>query len=229
MFKLLGINGRIGRGTWWLVQIATMVFGITMSYVFGPSFDLTKADIEHLKTDPAKLIQFFNSLSAALPYYLLTGLVNHWLFCCSSVQRLHDRGSAGWRVVFTYVPIFICFFSLYSLIAHQSVGAFLIGGGLFLVGTLVSGIWLIIECGMLPGDDADNDYGPMPGGERRKAALGAEISSLAATSSGRLANLDDDYIANYAKKMAQQQATQQSVVTSAPSQNFSARPAFGKR
>jgi uncharacterized membrane protein YhaH (DUF805 family) len=91
------------------------------------------------------------------------------------------------------------------------------------------GLWQWIECGFCSGEDAPNRFGPPPGAGRRAASLSNEISDLATSSSGRLSKLDDDYIANYAKKMALQQAAQQSVAASAPNQNFSARPAFGKR
>jgi uncharacterized membrane protein YhaH (DUF805 family) len=85
----------------------------------------------------------------------------------------------------------------------------------------IGGIWVLIECGMLPGDESDNDYGPPPGAEKRSASFGQEIADIA-TSQGKLAKLDDAYIANYAKNIAMQQAKQ-------PTMHSNVKPAFGKR
>jgi uncharacterized membrane protein YhaH (DUF805 family) len=90
----------------------------------------------------------------------------------------------------------------------------------------IGGIWQLIECGMLPGDDGDNDYGPPPGAEKRMGELGREVSSMA---SGNLSKLDDNYLAEYARKIALEQANQQSANASNFGQNTNARPVFGKR
>jgi uncharacterized membrane protein YhaH (DUF805 family) len=229
MHKLLTSRGRIGRGTWWMVQIALLVFSLCVNYfLFAPLFT-GAVNLEQLKSDPTKLIPILNEFSANLPYQLLFALLNIRLFVTSSMQRLHDRGSSGWRVIFVYVPIMVFFYGLYALVAHQSGATFLLCCVLFLAGTLVSGIWIIVECGILPGDDADNDYGPPPDGETRKAALGQEIANMAGASSGSLSKLNDDYIANYAKNIAMQQATQQMQTASGFGQSGSVKPTFGKR
>jgi uncharacterized membrane protein YhaH (DUF805 family) len=229
MFKLLTSSGRIGRGTWWMVQIALLVLSLCVNYfLFAPLFT-GAVNLEQLKADPTKLIPILSEFSANLPYQLLFSLVNIRLFVTSSMQRLHDRGSSGWRIIFAYVPIMVFFYGLYALVAHQSATTFLFSCGLFLLGTLISGVWIIVECGILPGEDSDNQYGPPPDGESRKAALGHEISSMAVASSGKLAKLDDDYIANYAKKIAMQQATPQTSAAGNFGQNGNVRPSFGKR
>jgi uncharacterized membrane protein YhaH (DUF805 family) len=229
MFKLLTSSGRIGRGTWWMVQIALMLFSLCVNYfLFAPLFT-GAVNLEQLKADPTKLIPIVSELSANLPYQLLFSLLNIRLFVTSSMQRLHDRGSSGWRIVFAYVPIIVFFYGLYALVAHQSAATFLLSCVLFLAGTLISGVWIIVECGILPGDDADNDYGPPPNGESRKAALGQEIASMAGAASSNLSKLDDDYIANYAKKIAMQQARPQTSAAGNFGQNGNVRPSFGKR
>ncbi len=93
---------------------------------------------------------------------------------------------------------------------------------------IVGGLWQLIECGFCSGDEGDNEYGPPPGAGRRMASLKSEVSGMAG-SSRVLAKLDDDYLANYAKNMATQQATQQMAATSSFGQNNNGRPAFGKR
>ena len=94
---------------------------------------------------------------------------------------------------------------------------------------IVGGLWQLIELGFCSGDDAPNRFGPPPGTEGRSAIRSDEVSQGSTASSGRLAKLDDDYLANYAKNMATQQATQQMAATSSFGQNNNGRPAFGKR
>jgi uncharacterized membrane protein YhaH (DUF805 family) len=92
----------------------------------------------------------------------------------------------------------------------------------------IGGIWQLIECGFCSGEEGDNQYGPPPGAGRRMESLNREVSGMAA-SSGALSKLDDDYIANYAKKIAMQQATSQMAAASGFGQNPGAKPTFGKR
>jgi uncharacterized membrane protein YhaH (DUF805 family) len=88
--------------------------------------------------------------------------------------------------------------------------------------------WILIECGMLPGDDGGNEYGPPPGTEKRLASLNQEIAGIAASSS-KLGRVDDEYLVNYAQKMTAQQSGQQTASASSFGSGGSARPAFGKR
>jgi uncharacterized membrane protein YhaH (DUF805 family) len=89
--------------------------------------------------------------------------------------------------------------------------------------------WQFIECGFCSGDDGDNNYGPPPGSAARAASLDREVSAMSTASSSRLSKLDDDYLKNYARETAMNQATQQL----APAASFAAtgpsRPVFGKR
>jgi uncharacterized membrane protein YhaH (DUF805 family) len=91
---------------------------------------------------------------------------------------------------------------------------------------IIGGIWQFIELGFCSGDDGDNEYGSPPGAEQSRAELGREVSSMA---SGSLSKLDDNYLAEYARKMALDQASQQSASANNFGQNSNARPVFGKR
>jgi uncharacterized membrane protein YhaH (DUF805 family) len=90
----------------------------------------------------------------------------------------------------------------------------------------IGGIWQLIECGFCSGDDGDNHYGPPPGSAKSFANLEREISTM---SGGKLAKVDDDYIAKYAQNFANSQVQQQPVSAGAHSQNVAFRPTFGKR
>lgn len=91
---------------------------------------------------------------------------------------------------------------------------------------LIGGLWVFIECGFCSGDDAPNRFGEPPGAAARAAALDQEVSSMGA---GRMAKIDDDYLQNYAKQVAQRQAAAQNA-PAAPSFGRAGAPAvFGKR
>ncbi len=90
---------------------------------------------------------------------------------------------------------------------------------------LIGGIWQLIECGFCSGDDGDNDYGQPPGSAQRLENLEREVSSIGR---GNLAKVDDDYIANYAQKLALSQVQQQTATNNTGQVN-SGRPVFGKR
>jgi uncharacterized membrane protein YhaH (DUF805 family) len=228
MLQIFGISGRIGRVTWWLVQVGTIFLGLMLHYLFDPTMGIDQAEWAILKNNPEKVKDIAKSLIATTPLFLVTGIASHWLFVTSCVQRLHDRGSTGWRVLFFYLPIVILIFSIFTAVANGSWMTVAVGALLFIAGAVLSLVWLIVECGMLPGDESENDYGTPPGSEARKSALEGEIAALAGHSTSGITKLDDNYIAEYAKKIATQQATQQmpAANTLGPS---GARPAFGKR
>jgi uncharacterized membrane protein YhaH (DUF805 family) len=91
--------------------------------------------------------------------------------------------------------------------------------------------WVLVECGMLPGDDGANEYdfGSPSSAKHSRENLNREISGLASQSSSNFAKLDDDYIENYAKKFAMEKAMQQAAPEQFAAAGVSARPTFGKR
>ena len=181
---LFGLNGRIGRGTWWLghlILVPLMIF-VFVTAAAGVA---------------AKSTALMSLASLSMFIFLVALIPCCYISVATTIQRFHDRGKAGWWFWISFVPI-------------------------------IGPLWLWIECGFCSGDEGDNEYGPPPGAGRRMASLNREVSDVAA-SSGVLAKLDDDYLANYAKKIAMQQATQQMAAASSFGQNNNGRPAFGKR
>jgi uncharacterized membrane protein YhaH (DUF805 family) len=89
----------------------------------------------------------------------------------------------------------------------------------------IGAIWQLIECGMLPGDDSDNAYGPPPGSG--KSAHRGDNGSTSAN--GSLGKLDDNYLANYAKQIALQQAQRQAAAAGGFDNTATGKPVFGKR
>jgi uncharacterized membrane protein YhaH (DUF805 family) len=176
--NIFSINGRMGRGNWWIIQLGMLVLGIVVNYFFQPPIPTREAELEKLKADPALALQFVQSLLGSIPITIGVLILNTWLFITASVQRLHDRGSSGWRILFWYVPLLIVVASFYVLIAYLNWTLFI--GGLLLAaaGTVLAFVWLLVECGMLSGDDFENEYGEPPNAGARKASFEQELRQM---------------------------------------------------
>jgi uncharacterized membrane protein YhaH (DUF805 family) len=83
---------------------------------------------------------------------------------------------------------------------------------------LIGALWQIIELGLLSGTLGDNDYGPAGGGGSVDSEIG-EMRSRSAV----LAKVDDDYLEEYARKYAAEQA-----LKAAPAAAAVARASFGQ-
>ena len=180
---LFGLDGRIGRGMWWLGHLI-----------------LTPIIIFCIVTAIAGIASKNDALmsAAGLSFLLIiiTIIPCAYIGISTTIQRYHDRGKSGWWFLMNFVP-------------------------------LIGPLWVLIECGFCSGDEGDNAYGPPPSAGRRMASLKSEVSGIA-RSSAIHQKVDDDYMANYAKKIAMQQVTQQTATASSFSQN-GAKPVFGKR
>jgi uncharacterized membrane protein YhaH (DUF805 family) len=180
-FQIFGVSGRIGRGVWWLVQISTIVIGTILNILFDPFAAVNnlqnQEEIQKFFADKQAVAELGRQLLTVAPIYLATTILSHWLFITTSVQRLHDRGNSGWRVLLAYVPMLLIFIAL-SLVFQ---GSFWAAGTLALfalAGVVVSFVWMIVEFGMLAGEDCENDYGDPPNASGRKAQLEAELNAL---------------------------------------------------
>ena len=96
---------------------------------------------------------------------------------------------------------------------------------------LIGALWQIIELGFLSGTPDDNDYGPVGGGG---GSIDSELGEMRSRS-GVLAKVDDDYLEEYARKYAAEQALKAApaAVAGAPRASFGHASAgvgaFGKR
>jgi uncharacterized membrane protein YhaH (DUF805 family) len=176
--SFLGLNGRVSRLTWWTTQLFITATGITYSLAaaapaFGPSHSDTKT-----AEDISKVVAELTWASIQDPVLLALMVANYWLFTTSSVQRLHDRGKSGWAIALAFVPLFLLVFAVYLFIGPQALVAGVIAVMLALASQFVVVLWLIIACGILSGDDADNAYGPSTGKAARRAAFAEELAAM---------------------------------------------------
>lgn len=87
---------------------------------------------------------------------------------------------------------------------------------------VIGTIWQSIELGMLPGTPGDNSYGSPPGTHSN----GEQMSGHG---SNGLAKVDDEYLAEYARNLARQQAEPAPAPVFAAPAPAVAAPSFGKR
>lgn len=179
IFDLFDINGRINRLTWWMTLIFITATGLIYYLLFAAP--VPSPSIADPKTAEDFAIVAWDLTQAILQDPVLIGLqvFTSWLFTTTSVQRMHDRGNSGWRMIIAFVPLMLLAFSIYLFSVPQTLVAGLLTIMLALAGMYLSALWLIIECGLLSGDDLANSYGPPPGQWARHGIFVEEIAALA--------------------------------------------------
>jgi uncharacterized membrane protein YhaH (DUF805 family) len=182
--QLLWINGRNGRGIYWLISLGQFVL---LCWLLSGAF------IAAQKNDQAATVEALRGVAKFFPLLVASG----WIGWMNMIRRYHDRGKSGWWSLLVVVPI-------------------------------IGPIWQFIELGFCRGEDGDNQWGPPPGSGRTRSENEHSGSSVG---NGSMSKLDDDYMADYARKIALQQAeAQERANVTQPS--FSAggsAPVFGKR
>ena len=93
MHLLFGFSGRIGRGGWWLAQLANIVVGLVCLGVVG-AFAPDLHGPNPLANLPAGLV------AAVLAFVALMT----WINLASTVKRFHDRDKSGWWFLISFVP-----------------------------------------------------------------------------------------------------------------------------
>ena len=86
---LLGFDGRIGRGLYWLVQIPLVV--IVWMYA------------QHV--DPLLARWFPYSVFEGLTFAIVLAGPLIWIQCAITIKRFHDRGKAGFWSLLLLIPM----------------------------------------------------------------------------------------------------------------------------
>jgi uncharacterized membrane protein YhaH (DUF805 family) len=174
IYILFGLHGRVSRLSWWMTQLtaAGLTYGLLLAAPAPAPSIAAPATTEHFAVTVAEMTRAFYQD----PVLLGLMVFNLWIFTTTSVRRLHDRGDSGWRIAFVFVPIILLMFSVF-ITPHMPAAGF-IAIITALAGMFLSTLWLVIECGMLSGDDADNDYGPPTGRGARRAAFAEELAAM---------------------------------------------------
>ncbi|MEZ5775397.1 MAG: DUF805 domain-containing protein [Hyphomicrobiaceae bacterium] len=138
---LFSLNGRIGRGGFWLgVLMSVLLSIVSMGLIFMlvPMDQMLVLDANGQPVlDALGNPQFDYGNPAMMPAFIIygiSGLLGLWWSIAYTVKRLHDRGKSGWWYLLMIVLSFI----------------------------LVGFIWWLVECGILEGNEGPNKYGPDP-------------------------------------------------------------------
>ena len=178
MMKIFWFDGRMGRMNWWIVQISLFTIGWVIDALFRQPMappdlrGLTSPELWQLVFDTTK-----NYVFESTPLLLLE-LIQGWIFLTTCVQRLHDRGSDGWRMMFSFAPYFFMVLGAYQLnssgLTFVNFIPLILGG----VGSIVTLIWMIVECGILSGDIQANNYGEPEDADKKREHLDKEMDDL---------------------------------------------------
>jgi len=139
MSLLFSFFGRVGRGGWWLgvlVGLLLMVAAAALAYfLIGPPIAGFHADGTPLGLGDQPGPTDKVVVNAGSMAVLGVGyLLGLWVSVATTVKRLHDRGKSGWW---------------YLLMLVLSV-------------IIVGSIWMLVECGILEGQNGPNKYGSDP-------------------------------------------------------------------
>ncbi|MEL7290575.1 MAG: DUF805 domain-containing protein [Pseudomonadota bacterium] len=134
---LFSFQGRIGRKTFWMWNVAYYV--IIVGFALGAN--TLFASVAHL----------------VLPVFLLLVLVPDLAI---TAKRWHDRGKSSWFLLLN-IPLVIGRMTMPVGEAAQSVPPSTIQT-VSSFAAIICGLWILVECGFLKGTPSDNQYGPEP-------------------------------------------------------------------
>ncbi|MDA0128832.1 DUF805 domain-containing protein [Vibrio sp. MarTm2] len=133
---LFSFQGRVGRKVYWtwnlVYYIAIFGFGIGMNVLFPA--------ISHL----------------VLPIFLIAALLPDLAI---TAKRWHDRGKSNWWLLMN-VPLIVG--RLMAPMDGEPMTSPSTEQMIAYTISLVCGIWIFVECGLLKGQAGDNSYGPEP-------------------------------------------------------------------
>jgi uncharacterized membrane protein YhaH (DUF805 family) len=176
--QFFGFGGRIGRGTWWIAQAIMLCSSLILQFLAGSKTEEWQALMKSAKPNSDEAFALLGSMGNWFIIFLLYFVISTWMFLSTGVQRLHDRNSSGWRMLFAYVPLLMIFVAVYILIVQRSWGSFTLLLLMTCIAFIVTFVWQLVELGCLSGDDCENEYGEPPGASRRKSALERELAEL---------------------------------------------------
>jgi uncharacterized membrane protein YhaH (DUF805 family) len=178
LLQFFGFGGRIGRGTWWIAQAIMVGSSVLLDFFTDSKTSEWQALLKSAKPNSDEAFSMLASMGNWFIIFLVYGIISTWMFLSTGVQRLHDRNSSGWRILFAYAPLLMIFAAVYILIVQQSWGSFTLLILMTCIAFVVTFVWQLVELGCLSGDDCENDYGDPPGASRRKSALERELAEL---------------------------------------------------
>ena len=139
MSLLFSFFGRCGRGGYWLgvlVNLLLVAAALALAYfIFGAPMAMLNADgtpVPFGDQPPPDAKMVFNP--GALAIIGVGYVLAVWIGLATAIKRLHDRGKSGWWLLLMVLLSFI----------------------------VIGSIWILVELGILEGQQGPNKYGPDP-------------------------------------------------------------------
>ena len=153
---LFSFDGRIGRGTYWLlivplfvaVQLIAFAPVLIVGFIVGTESD----DIPY-------------SILSAIFAAQLIWLAGQWPLLAVGSKRLHDRNKRGWWLLVWWVLPFVLFFGGFGFAftsRSEDLSGDLSTGTILMVASLAPLLWGIVDLGILPGTKGPNLFGAEP-------------------------------------------------------------------
>ena len=167
MDKFLGFQGRIGRGRWWLGILALLVVSLALYFALAFAFGLPM--VMSFGTPDGQPTAFTTDNRTASVIGLVVTIALIYPSLSLSAQRLNDRNRPTGLVWFTLLPSvlnLVTGFLGVSYVMTQINGITVpqptLTGWIVNGITLVIGLWILIDLGILRGTRGPNRNGPDP-------------------------------------------------------------------
>jgi len=96
MIKLFGFQGRVTRGTFWVVNVAVAIAVAAIVFAVMKVGHAQPGDRDAFGHAFGALLPLAQGATAVLIVLAL------WIFFAAHIKRLHDLDLSGWRMFFTY-------------------------------------------------------------------------------------------------------------------------------
>lgn len=177
---LTSFNGRISRKTFWFGLLIIAIVGVILGFLLSSVFGVSALDpSKFLDSDGALDMTAFSETVLAQAsrvgwFNLIIFIILLFPISALFIKRRHDRGSAGLEY-WVYAALSLVMLLLQATGIGYTVVEF--GGMVVPTPTLITtvvmfasgaiGIFLIVVCGFLKGNEGSNSFGddPLGGGE----------------------------------------------------------------
>lgn len=170
---LFSLEGRIARGSFWLGVVILIVAGIVLSLILSPIFGVAMFSMPEFSSGSADtqamMDQAADMTRSAGWSSLLTFIILIYPLSALMIKRRHDRGSAG-KEFWAYAGLTAVLLLLQA--TGLGFGTTEMGGVTMqtpnilysVVGFVVFilGVYLLVVCGFLKGNEGSNTFGPDP-------------------------------------------------------------------
>lgn len=97
MELFLSLNGRIGRGKWWMATIILTIIILVLTFAMMAIFsDSLMANLDPVTGMPP--------IGTLLLIYI-PSLLSIWPSICISGKRYHDRNKSAWWLMIAFIPL----------------------------------------------------------------------------------------------------------------------------